>query len=146
MRPRLLLQREKRRDITTAQSQARDTTTTAARPPRSADAGSVRLSQRDIDGLMLCGEHYGAPADLLALALRVNHDRLPAMVVAQIFTWRTVDKLGMPTIAARLTATKIPATPDPWRICSKPRWCTKLSPRPQSTRIFGGRVGWNGCG
>ena len=30
------------------------------------------LSQRDIDGLLFCGEHYGAPADLLASALRVQ--------------------------------------------------------------------------
>jgi len=51
----------------------------AARPARRADAGTVRLSQRDIDGLLLCGEHYGAPADLLAAALRVAPDRLPAI-------------------------------------------------------------------
>ena len=49
-------------------------------PGRRADAGTVRLSQRDIDGLMLCGEHYGAPFDLLALALRVQPERLPAIV------------------------------------------------------------------
>ena len=46
--------------------QAHDTTTTTittapARPARRADAGTVRLSQRDIDGLILAGEHYGAP-------------------------------------------------------------------------------------
>ena len=57
---------------------AHDTITTA-RPARRADAGMVRLSQRDIDGLMLCGEHYGAPADLLAVALHVRLDRLPAI-------------------------------------------------------------------
>ena len=34
---------------------------TTARTARRADAGTVRLSQRDIDGLMLRGEHYGAP-------------------------------------------------------------------------------------
>jgi hypothetical protein len=55
------------------------TTTPAARPARRADAGTVRLSQRDIDGLLLCGEHYGAPADLLAAALRVEEPRLPAI-------------------------------------------------------------------
>ena len=44
-----------------------------------ADAGAVRLSQRDIDGLLLCGEHWGAPSDLLAAALRVDPDRLPAL-------------------------------------------------------------------
>ena len=61
--------------------QAHDTTTTitAARPARRADAGTVRLSQRDIDGLMLTGEHYGALLDLLAAALRVQPDRLPAI-------------------------------------------------------------------
>jgi len=55
--------------------------TTAARPPaRRADAGLIRLSQRDIDGLLLCGEHYGAPYDLLAAALRVRPERLPTVV------------------------------------------------------------------
>src|SRR5689334_7516505 len=52
---------------------------TSARPPRRADAGSIRLSQRDIDGLLLAGEHYGVPLDLLAAALRVSADRLPAI-------------------------------------------------------------------
>ena len=42
-----------------------DTITTAG-SARRADAGTVRLSQRDIDGLLLCGEHYGAPYDLPA--------------------------------------------------------------------------------
>jgi hypothetical protein len=63
-------------------TQAHDTTTitaAVARPARRADAGTVRLSQRDIDGLLLCGEHYGAPLNLLAVALRVQPDRLPAI-------------------------------------------------------------------
>ena len=34
---------------------------TPARPVRPADAGSIRLSQRDIDGLIPPGEHYGVP-------------------------------------------------------------------------------------
>jgi hypothetical protein len=50
------------------------------RPARRADAGTIRLSQRDIDGLLLCGEHYGAPFDLLAAALEVRPERLPAIV------------------------------------------------------------------
>jgi hypothetical protein len=54
-------------------------TTTTPRPARRADAGSIRLSQRDIDGLLLCGEHFGAPVDLLAAALRVQPARLPAI-------------------------------------------------------------------
>ena len=36
---------------------------------RRADYGAVRLGRRDIDGLILCAEHYGAPYDLLAAAL-----------------------------------------------------------------------------
>ena len=64
----------------TAQAQDTITLATTARPARRADAGTVRLSQRDIDGLLLCGEHYGAPYDLLAAALRVQPDRLPPVV------------------------------------------------------------------
>ena len=47
---------------------------------RRADAETIRLSQRDIDGLLLTGEHYGAPYDLLADALRVHPDRLPRIM------------------------------------------------------------------
>ena len=47
---------------------------------RRADAGSVRLGDRDITGLMLCGEQYGAPHDLLANALDVRADRLRGIV------------------------------------------------------------------
>jgi hypothetical protein len=56
-------------------AQAYDTVTAAKRPRRGATR-EVRLSQRDIDGLLLCGEHSGAPLDLLAGALRVSEDRL----------------------------------------------------------------------
>jgi hypothetical protein len=45
-----------------------------------ADAGAVRLTQRDITGLMLCAEHYGTPYDLLAAALEVAPARLRAIV------------------------------------------------------------------
>ena len=47
-------------------------------PPssRRADAGSVRLGERDVAGLLLCGDMYGAPYDLLAAALGVRPDRL----------------------------------------------------------------------
>jgi hypothetical protein len=44
---------------------------------RRADAGSIRLGERDIAGLLLCGEMYGVPYDLLAAALGVSADRLP---------------------------------------------------------------------
>jgi hypothetical protein len=49
-------------------------------PGRRADAGTVRLGSRDIAGLLLCGEMYGAPYDLLALALGVREDRARAIV------------------------------------------------------------------
>jgi hypothetical protein len=47
---------------------------------RRADAGTVRLGQRDITGLVLCAEHYGAPYDVLAAALDVRPDRLRGIV------------------------------------------------------------------
>jgi hypothetical protein len=43
---------------------------------RRADAGTVELTDRDITGLMLCADHFGAPFDLLAAALCVRADRL----------------------------------------------------------------------
>src|SRR3974377_1285277 len=62
--------------------QAHDTITpgTAARPVRRAGTDVIQLTRRDIDGLLLCGEHYGAPYDLLASALRVPPGRLPAIL------------------------------------------------------------------
>ena len=44
--------------------------------PRRCGAGTVRVSGRDVDGLILCGEMYGAPYDLLAAGLNVQPDRL----------------------------------------------------------------------
>ena len=63
-------------------AQAHDTITpgASARPARRADAGVIQLTRRDIDGLLLCGEHYGAPYDLLAAALQVPPGRLPAIL------------------------------------------------------------------
>jgi hypothetical protein len=48
---------------------------------RRSGAGQVRLSQRDIDGLLLCAGQAGAPYDLLAAALAVEPARLRAIVV-----------------------------------------------------------------
>ena len=68
--------------------------------------------------------------------LALDPDRAP--VVAQIFTWRIVDKLGMPTIAARLNAdpARYPAPgrerldhPDRVRRC----WATPSTPGTWST-------------
>ena len=47
---------------------------------RRADAGSVRLGGRDVAGLMLAGDMYGAPYDLLATFLAVQPDRLRGIV------------------------------------------------------------------
>ena len=47
---------------------------------RRADAGTVKLTDRDITGLMLCADHFGAPYDLLAAALNVRADRLRGIV------------------------------------------------------------------
>jgi hypothetical protein len=54
------------------------TAVTASRRRR-VDADVVQLSQRDIDGLLLCGEHFGAPFDLLATALGVEPERLSTL-------------------------------------------------------------------
>jgi hypothetical protein len=56
--------------------QATSQATAAVPLPRRSDAGTVRISGRDITGLMLCGDMYGAPYDLLAACLNVQPDRL----------------------------------------------------------------------
>src|ERR1039457_808361 len=61
------------------------TSTAGTTPPppasaRRADAGTVRLGDRDIAGLLLCGEMYGAPYDLLASFLSVRADRARGIV------------------------------------------------------------------
>jgi hypothetical protein len=47
---------------------------------RRSNAGTVRLTGRDITGLVLCGEMHGAPYDLLAGFLGVREDRLRSIV------------------------------------------------------------------
>src|ERR1700744_6171105 len=59
--------------------QAPDTSPTA--PPRRDDAGTFKLTDRDITGLALCAEQYGAPYDLLAASLDVTIDRLRGIVL-----------------------------------------------------------------
>ncbi|HXL94732.1 MAG TPA: hypothetical protein VN969_37880 [Streptosporangiaceae bacterium] len=60
----------------TVQHQATATVTGTRR----ADAGTVRMDERDMAGLLLCGEQYGAPYDLLAAALDVQPARLRGIV------------------------------------------------------------------
>jgi hypothetical protein len=62
---------------------------------RRADAGSVRLTDRDSAGLILCGEQYGAPYDLLANALKVRADRLRGIVAR----WRRAGYAQTGTLA-----------------------------------------------
>jgi hypothetical protein len=47
----------------------------ASTSARRADAGSVRLGERDVAGLLLCGDMYGTPYDLLSAFLGVRDDR-----------------------------------------------------------------------
>jgi hypothetical protein len=47
---------------------------------RRADAGCVRLGERDVAGLLMCGDMYGAPYDLLSTFLGVRPDRLRGIV------------------------------------------------------------------
>jgi hypothetical protein len=62
---------------------------------RRADAGSVRLTDRDSTGLILCGDQYGAPYDLLANALDVRADRLRGIVAR----WRKAGYAQTGTLA-----------------------------------------------
>ena len=72
-----------------------DGTATAVAVPRRADAGTVRLSERDITGLVLCGDMYGAPYDLLAAALEVRDDRLRGIVARwRRAGWAATGRLG----------------------------------------------------
>jgi len=61
-------------------STATATPPTGPPPGRRADAGTVRLGERDVTGLLLCGDMYGAPYDLLAAFLAVQPARLRGIV------------------------------------------------------------------
>jgi hypothetical protein len=63
------------------------THTPAAQPPYSA-APARAPGRRDIDGLILCAEDYGAPYDLLASALGAQPARLRA-ITADLLTEAT---------------------------------------------------------
>jgi hypothetical protein len=63
---------------------------------RRADAGTVRLGLRDVAGLVLLGDMYGAPYDLLAAYLRVRPDRLRAIVAR----WRAAGYVATARLGA----------------------------------------------
>jgi hypothetical protein len=88
-----------------------------SRPPaaRRADAGTVRLSDRDAAGLLLCGDMYGAPYDLLAAFLGVRPDRLRGIVAR----WRRAGyaataRLGPGPAWCWLTRSGLAATGQPY--------------------------------
>ena len=54
--------------------------TTGTARLRRTDAGTVKITDRDITGLTLCADQYGAPVDLLADALDVRPERLPGIL------------------------------------------------------------------
>jgi hypothetical protein len=58
---------------------------TGTAPAWRSDAGTVRLGARDATGLVLVGDMYGAPYDLLAAYLGVRPDRLRGIVAR----WRS---------------------------------------------------------
>src|ERR1022692_684176 len=58
--------------------------TNATGPPRRSDAGVMRFTGRDITGLVLAGDMYGVPYDLLGVALGAR----PARVRAVTRRWR----------------------------------------------------------
>jgi hypothetical protein len=74
-------------------------------------AGTIQIQQRDIDGLVLCGEHGGAPYDLLGAALGAAPARLRGITAR----WRhagyaQTGQLGPGPAWCWLTAAGIAAT------------------------------------
>jgi hypothetical protein len=61
----------------TAQAQH---TGTAVKRARRSGAGSIQITQRDIDGFVLCAEHFGVPYDLLGPALRTTRPAVKTLV------------------------------------------------------------------
>jgi hypothetical protein len=67
----------------------------ATHPPRRADAGTVKLTDRDITGLTLIADQYGAPVDLLAQALGVRPDQLRGIMARWRHAgWAATGNLG----------------------------------------------------
>ena len=77
---------------------------------RRSDAGPIRLTGRDVSGLLLCAEHYAAPYDLLAAALDAGPARLRAITAR----WRAAGHAETGTVGPG------------------PAWCW-LTPAPATT-------------
>ena len=88
----------------------------AARPlGRRSDAGHVRIQQRDLDGLLLCAEHYAAPYDLLAQALGVPPARVRAVAARwQAAGYAVTGVLGPGPAWCWLTPAGMSACGHPW--------------------------------
>jgi hypothetical protein len=82
-------------------------------------AGVLKLSQRDIDGLLLCGEQYGAPYDLMAISMGAAPVRMRQVVkrwrdfgyadTAQLGpgpTWCWLTRAGMTAAGLRYSAVR----------------------------------------
>jgi hypothetical protein len=65
---------------------------------RRADAGSVRLGGRDVAGLMLVGDMYGAPYDLLAGFLTCSPASWTCSRPGCAGSWRAGAALGTPIL------------------------------------------------
>jgi len=102
----------------TAQAQH---TGTAAKRTRRSDAGILQITQRDIDGLVLCAEHQGLPYDLLGSALNTSRPAVKMLV----YRWRKVGYAA----SARLG-------PGPWWC-----WLTKEGMSATGLRYPTGRPG-----
>ena len=101
---------------------------------RRADAGTVRLGERDITGLMLCGDHYGAPYHLLAAALDIRPDRLRAIVAR----WRHAGYAETGTLA-RVSAPVLRPLGQ-----ANSKWSRR--PPHQGTVVSPGRSAWRRTG
>jgi hypothetical protein len=82
---------------------------------RRADAGAVRLGGRDVAGLVLCADMYGAPYDLLAAYLGVRDDRVRAIVARWRHAgWVATGRLGAGPAWCWLTRTGLAGTGQPY--------------------------------
>jgi hypothetical protein len=67
----------------------------ATDPVHRSDAGKIKLTDRDITGLTLVADQYGAPLDLLATALAVQPDRLRGILARWRHAgWAQTEPLG----------------------------------------------------
>jgi hypothetical protein len=86
----------------------------AREAPRRSDAGRIRLTGRDVSGLLLCAEHYAAPYDLLAGGAATG-----TVGPGPAWCWLTPER-DQPD---KDLAPSIPVTSALWGTCLKHRLC-----------------------